>query len=48
MTQPIVGSCVYCGEEYTFNQYSSNLVSIFMWGNQDAEDNQKNNSFSNR
>ena len=47
MTQTAAESCVYCGEEHTFDQCPSNPASIFYVGNQASQGNPKNNPFSN-
>ncbi|XP_023511572.1 uncharacterized protein LOC111776371 [Cucurbita pepo subsp. pepo] len=47
MTQTAAKSCVYCGEEHTFDQCPSNSASIFYVGNQASQGNPKNNPFSN-
>ena len=47
MTQTATESCVYCGEEHTFDQCPSNPTSIFYVGNQASQGNPKNNPFSN-
>jgi len=47
MTQTAGESCVYCGDEHTFDQCPSNSNSIFYVGNQASQGNPKNNPFSN-
>ena len=47
INQTATESCVYCGEEHTFDQCPSNLASIFYVGNQVSQGNPKNNPFSN-
>ena len=47
MTETVGESCVYCGEEHTFDQCPSNPTSIFYVGNQASQGNPKNNPFSN-
>ena len=41
MTQTATESCVYCGEEHTFDQCPSNPTSNFYVGNQASQGNQK-------
>ncbi|XP_023532393.1 uncharacterized protein LOC111794553 [Cucurbita pepo subsp. pepo] len=47
INQTVAESCVYCGEEYTFDKCPSNSASIFYVGNQASQGNSKNNPFSN-
>ncbi|XP_022926214.1 uncharacterized protein LOC111433394 [Cucurbita moschata] len=47
INQTAAESCVYCGEEHTFDQCPSNPASIFYVGNQASQGNPKNNPFSN-
>ena len=47
INQTVAESCVYYGEEHTFDQCLSNPPSIFYVGNQASQGNPKNNPFSN-
>ncbi|XP_022960432.1 uncharacterized protein LOC111461168 [Cucurbita moschata] len=47
MTQTATESCVYCGEEHTFDQCPRNPASILYVRNQASQGNQKNNPSSN-
>ena len=44
MTQTATESCVYCGEEHTFDQCPSNPASICYVGNQASQGNNKKQS----